>query len=586
MSLFNKIKDNIKVIVNDYASSVDGLAYDESWFANVTVEPPKDASHGEMSTNVALVMAKAFKKPPRKIAGSLIKDIENIDLVADVSVAGAGFINIRFSPEFWQNELAVILSSGLKYGDSQLGAGQKINIEYVSANPTGPMHIGHARGAVFGETLANLLVKSGFDVVREYYINDAGGQVDVLARSVYLRYLEASGDDIGEIPEGLYPADYLKPVGELVYQKYGDSLKNADELEWLDRLKTIALAEMMELIKSDLADLGIHHDVFASEKKLHESDLVKQSLEILRNKGLVYNGILEKPKGKLLDDWEEREQTLFASSKYGDDVDRALVKSDGSWTYFAADVAYANDKIKRGFDSLIMVLGADHGGYVKRMKAAVSALSDGRIGLDIQLCQLVKFMDNGVAIKMSKRSGNFTTVRDVVAAVGKDVVRFIMLTRKAEQPLDFDLTKVTEQSKDNPVFYVQYAHARCKSLLRMAEEQMPEVLPLPEIPTKEQLSLLSSEAELSLIRLLAGWSRIVEAAALSHEPHRIAYYLQDVAAEFHGFWNLGNNNSDLRFIINAQHEVTVARLSLAKAVSIVLASGLGVLGVEPLDEMR
>ncbi len=583
MNVFSQLRENIKVICE---SVLAADACPQGWFDPVTVEPPRDASHGDMSTNAAMVLCKRAGINPRQLAEQLVSKIEALEEVREASIAGPGFINMSFAPEFWQKQLAVMLSSGLAYGDSAIGETAKINVEYVSANPTGPLHIGHARGAVVGDALANLLSKAGFAVTKEYYVNDAGGQIDTLARSAFLRYREALGEVIGEIPEGLYPGDYLIPVGEALKAEYGDGLAQADESEWLPKIRLFAVGKMLELIRTDLADMGIEHEVFTSEKSLHDAGRVAEVLAKLETKGLVYKGVLEPPKGKLPDDWEPREQTLFKTTDFGDDTDRALKKNDGSWTYFAADVAYAEDKLNRGFAKQVLILGADHGGYVKRMQAAVSALSDGLADIRLQLCQLVKFMEDGQPIKMSKRAGTFTTVRDVLEAVGKDVLRFIMLTRKPEQPLDFDLTKVTEQSKDNPVFYVQYAHARCKSLIRMAEEQLPEAVEPSCSPTDAQVALLASEEELAMLKKLAEWPRVVEAAAIHYEPHRVAYYLQELAAAFHSFWNLGNDNISLRFIQKDAIDGSIARLALARAVATVIASGLTVLGVEPVEEMR
>jgi arginyl-tRNA synthetase len=582
MSLFSKIRKEIELIVE---MKVAPEGYERAWFSSVSVEPPRDPSHGDMATNVAMVLAKRLKMNPRALAEQCAEHLRVLDEVAEVEVAGPGFINLRFAPAFWQQELGLILEDGVAYGASQIGAGKKINLEYVSANPTGPMHIGHARGAVVGDALAGLLLKAGYEVTKEYYINDAGAQIEVLARSAYLRYREACGEEIA-IPEGLYPGDYLKAVGEGLFRTHGEALLAQEEAEWLPVVKPYAIDAMMAMIRTDLADMGVEHDHFFSEKSLHDAGKVHAVLEKMKALGLIYQGVLEPPKGKLPDDWEPREQTLFKSSEFGDDVDRALAKSDGSWTYFAADVAYAEDKIARGFDELIMVLGADHGGYVKRMQAAVKALSEGKVGLTIQLCQLVKFLEDGQPIKMSKRAGTFTTVRDVVEAVGKDVVRFIMLTRKPEQPLDFDLKKVTEQSRDNPVFYVQYAHARCKSLLRLAAEQMPSALAPSEKPTGAHLARLSSDTELALIRELAHWPRVVEAAAQAYEPHRIAYFLQELAASFHSFWNAGNDDKGLRFVIADDEELTIARHAVGnEPFAVILADDLVLSNTSCLAQM-
>jgi len=583
MNIFSSVKSELSTIAAD---QLKDKGYDASWLRGVTVEPPRDASHGDMATNIAMVMAGRAKMKPRDFAESVAEKLTALDDIEKVEVAGPGFINMTLAPSVWQSHIKAIIRQGVEYGSSELGANKKVNIEYVSANPTGPMHIGHARGAVVGDALASLYQKAGYDVVREYYINDAGSQIDVLAKSALLRYREALGEDIGAIPEGLYPGDYLVPVGEKLFKEYGKKLAEMDEKSALDIAKPFAIAAMMDMIRSDLKELGVEHNIFTSEKSLHDADAVTQGLKELEALGLIYKGVLEPPKGKLPDDWEAREQTLFKSTEFGDDVDRALAKSDGSWTYFAADVAYTKDKLSRGFEQLVMILGADHGGYVKRMKAIVKALSKDAVSLDIQLCQLVKFMEDGVAIKMSKRAGTFTTVRDVVEAVGKDVVRFIMLTRKPEQPLDFDLKKVTEKSKENPVFYVQYAHARCQSILRMSGESMPNAKEKAEALKDVDVSQLNSDAELQLMQLLASWPRMVEAAAIAGEPHRVAYYLQEVAASFHGLWNKGNDDAHFRFIIEQDEELTAARLVLIQAVATVIASALSVLGVTPVDEMR
>ena len=586
MNLFNETKTKIIAIIE--ALGAEGGVYagvTPEMLVNIAVEPPRDASHGDMACNAAMVLAGQLKQNPRALADVLAERLRGLDGITQVEVAGAGFINLRFVPIVWQSVISDILSHGVGYGNSEIGLGKKVNVEYVSANPTGPMHIGHARGAVVGDAMSLLLQKAGYDVTKEYYINDAGAQVDKLAKSAFVRYRQACGEVIHEIPEGLYPGDYLIPVGESLLQAYGRELGTWDEERWLPVVRTFTLDAMMVMIKQDLADLGIVHDVFTSELSLHEAGRVQAMADWLVAKGLAYRGLLEAPKGKTPDDWEAAEQLLFKATEFGDDSDRPIQKSNGGWTYFAGDVAYTEDKLKRGFEQLVMVLGADHGGYVKRMQAVVKALSGGKASINVQLCQLVKFLDNGEPVKMSKRAGTFTTVRDVIDAVGRDVVRFIMLTRKPEQPLDFDLAKVTEKSRENPVFYVQYAHTRCKSLLRQALEQLPEAVPLSETPTKEMLALLHREEELSLIRLLANWPRMVESAAVAREAHRVAFYIQEVAAAFHSFWNLGSDNIALRFVQKDAIEESAARLALARAVATVLASGLHVLGVEPLETM-
>src|SRR5690606_4633730 len=479
----------------------------------------------------------------------------------------------------------VILKAGQTYGDSQLGAGEPVNVEYVSANPTGPMHVGHCRGAVFGDALAALLEKAGFKVTREYYINDAGAQVDVLARSAHLRYREALGETV-TIPEGLYPGDYLKPVGAALAKKHGERYRAAPEAEWLPLFRSEAVGAMMDLIRDDLAALNIHHAVFSSEKALHDSGAVQGAFDRLQQRGLIYTGVLEPPKGKTPDDWEPRPQALFKASEFGDDTDRPLKKSDGSWTYFGADIAYHDDKYRRGFRRMIDVWGADHGGYVKRMKAAVKAISNGEADLDVKLVQMVNLLDGGEPVRMSKRAGTFVTLRDVVDEVGKDVVRFIMLTRKNDAQLDFDFRKVTEQSKDNPVFYVQYAHARICSVLRNAKTEVPAIDTADAALAGADMSKLSHPSELTLIKLLAGWPRLVEGAAEAHEPHRVAFFLQEVAAAFHGLWNVGRDDTSVRFLLPDEPELTRARLAMLRAVAVVIASGLSVMGVTPVEEMR
>ena len=583
MNIFKNFQDEIKTIINTL--SADGKLPAELDLKNITSEPPRDTSHGDIATNAAMVLVKQAKMKPRDIAEMIAEGIRSIDRVEEVEIAGPGFINIRFKASFIQNQILPILKRGIDYGRSDRGAGEKVNVEYVSVNPTGPLHVGHCRGAVFGDALATLLDHVGFDVTREYYINDAGGQIDVLARSAYLRYLEALGEPTQEIPEGLYPGAYLIPVGEALAEKHGDKWKNKPESEWLVDVRAFATEQMMDLIREDLDTLGIRHDVFFSELSLHENGDIQKGLEQLEAKGLIYQGVLEPPKGKLPDDWEPRPQTLFKSTEFGDDVDRALKKSDGAWTYFAADVAYHSNKYDRGFNTQINVWGADHGGYVKRVQSVVTALTDGEAELDVRLCQMVKLLRDGKPAKMSKRSGNFVTLRDIVEEVGKDVVRFIMLTRKNDASLEFDFTKVTEQSKDNPVFYVQYGHARVYSVLKKAQAAFGNLDVSDDALSKTDLSLLNDESELQLIKTMASWPRIVESAALAHEPHRISYYLFDLAAEFHALWNKGNDRVDLRFIIEDNKDLTLVRLAMIKAFSKIIASGLNILGVEPLKEM-
>ena len=547
----------------------EGLSLD-----NVAVEPPRDGAHGDMATNAAMVLAKPAGRKPRDIATALAARLEGDARIASAQVAGPGFLNLRLAPETWGELVSAILADPA-YGRSDMGGGARVNVEFVSANPTGPLHVGHTRGAVFGDALAALLEYSGYQVTREYYINDGGAQVDVLARSVYERYREALGH-APEIAEGLYPGDYLVPVGQALADKVGDKWLDRPEEEWLDELRSFATEEMMKLIRADLAALGVKMDHFFSEKSLYDTGRIEEAIELLRAKGLIYKGVLEPPKGKMTDDWEAREQTLFRSTAHGDDVDRPIMKSDGSWTYFAPDIAYHYDKVSRGFDQLIDVLGADHGGYVKRMKAAVAALSDGKVPLDIKLTQLVRLYKDGEPFKMSKRAGNFVTLRDVVEQVGADVTRFVMLTRKNDAPLDFDFAKVLEQSRDNPVFYVQYAHARVRSVMRKAEAAGIA----PGTP------LIEDAAELTLAKKLAEWPRLVEIAARGHEPHRIAFYLYELAGDFHALYNRGNSAPELRFLQEDDAAASSAKIALPLAVSVVISAGLGILGVIPAEEMR
>lgn len=548
----------------------------------VSVEPPRDAAHGDMATNAAMVLAKPAGMNPRQIADALAAKLLADPRIALAEVAGPGFLNLRLDAALWQGVVKAALTDPT-YGRSTLGQKQKMLVEYVSANPTGPLHVGHTRGAVFGDALASLLDYAGYDVTREYYINDGGAQVDVLARSVYLRYQEAHDLSV-DWPEGSYPGDYLIEVGEELKAAIGDKYLESPEDDWLEEIRLFATERMMDMIRADLAQLGVVMDSFYSEKSLYGTGLIEKAIAELDAKGLIYRGTLEPPKGKLPDDWEPREQTLFKSTDHGDDVDRPVQKSDGAWTYFAPDIAYHYDKVQRGFDQLIDVFGADHGGYVKRMKAAVSALSDGRVPLDIKLTQLVKLYKNGEPFKMSKRAGTFVTLRDVVDAVGKDVTRFHMLTRKNDAPLDFDFDKVTEQSKDNPVFYVQYAHARVKSVMRKAVEAGVDVS--DAALAGADLSKLSHEAEIGVAKKLAEWPRLVEIAANGHEPHKIAFYLYDLASDLHGLWNRGNDDVSLRFLQDGDNDTTQSKIALIRAVSVVIASGLGILGVTPAEEMR
>lgn len=551
-------------------------------FANVTVEPPRDPAHGDMATNAAMVLAKPAGMKPRDIADKLAARLTDTR-IESAEIAGPGFLNLRLSNLVWQDTLRTALKSGTDYGRSKMGDGQKVNVEFVSANPTGPMHVGHVRGAVFGDALANLLAFSGHDVTREYYINDGGAQVDVLARSAYERYREANGLEPA-ISEGLYPGDYLIPVGEALKEKYGESLLDKPEENWLIDIREFATDAMLVMIREDLAALGVRMDVYSSEKALYGTGKIEAAIERLKTMGLIYRGTLEPPKGKLPEDWEAREQTLFKATAHGDDVDRPIQKSDGAWTYFAPDIAYHWDKIERGFDQLIDIFGADHGGYVKRMNAAVKALSNGRVPLDVKLIQLVKLFKNGEPFKMSKRAGTFVTLRDVVEEAGADVTRFIMLTRKNDAPLDFDFAKVLEQSKDNPVWYVQYASARVHSVLRRAAEAGIDVS--DEALLNADLTRISHTAELDLAKKVAEWPRLVEHAARAHEPHRVAFFLYELASDLHSLWNRGHDNTSLRFVQEGDAATSQAKIALVRAVGVVISSGFGILGVTPAEEMR
>jgi arginyl-tRNA synthetase len=556
--------------------------------SRVVVEPPRDASHGDLATNAAMVLAKEARMNPRILADLIAADLGQDPRVTKADVAGPGFINLTLSAVLLHDVLRAAVADPAGFGRSGQGAGESVNVEYVSANPTGPMHVGHGRGAVFGDTLAELLAFSGFKVTREYYINDAGAQVDVLARSAHLRYREALGEDIGSIPEGLYPGDYLKPVGEALAREHGRRLLDRPETEWLPLVRNAAIEAMMAMIREDLAALNIRHDVFFSERSLQEGGggLVAETIEDLKSRDLIYVGRLPPPKGQKDEDWEDREQVLFRATAFGDDVDRPLLKSDGSFTYFANDIAYHRSKFERGFATMIDVWGADHGGYVKRMQAAVKAVSGGKGSLDVKLCQLVKLLRNGEPIKMSKRAGDFVTLREVVDEVGRDAVRFMMIYRKNDAPLDFDLAKVVEQSKDNPVFYVQYAHARCASVFRQAGEAFPGASFSSQDLGEADLSELQDEAELEVLRRLSQFPRVVEAAAAAHEPHRVAFYLYDLASSFHSLWNKGKDLPQLRFVNQADQKSTRARLALVLGLKGVLAAGLAILGVTAPDEMR
>ncbi|MEQ8745450.1 arginine--tRNA ligase [Pyruvatibacter sp.] len=588
MNLFSDIKTVLTATIEGLATS--GVLPADLDLANVTVEPPRDASHGDIATNAALVLAKQAKMKPRDIADAIAAAIVTDAAVTKADVAGPGFINLTLDLDVVRAQVPGVLTAGDTFGSTDVGQGRPVNVEYVSANPTGPMHVGHCRGSVFGDALANLLDKAGFAVTREYYINDAGGQIDVLAKSAFLRYREALGEDIGEIPEGLYPGDYLVPVGKALATQHGDALTKMDEAEWLPIVKDASIDAMMDMIRTDLGVLNIHHDVFFSERDLGRADeqgsKLAEAFDLLESRGLLYTGVLEPPKGKTPDDWEPRPQLLFKATQFGDDVDRAMKKSDGTHTYFAADIAYHLDKYRRGFADMIDVWGADHAGYIKRMQAAVKALSDGEGALDVKICQMVKLFRDGEPVKMSKRSGEFVTLRDVVDEVGRDVVRFIMLTRKNDAPLDFDFAAVMEQSKDNPVFYVQYAHARICSVMRMAGDDFADSDLSDAALAKADLSVLGDETELALIKQVAAFPRLVEQAAHAHEPHRVAFYLQELAAGFHALWNKGKDDARLRFIHTDQRGVTMARLALIRAVAVTLSAGLGILGVTPVREMR
>jgi arginyl-tRNA synthetase len=593
-NIFAAVLDKVRAATGALiAEGVLPSGIDQSRFV---VEPPREAAHGDMATNAAMVLAKDAGRKPRELAEAIAGKLRSDELVAKVEVAGPGFINLTLQPAAWIGALRAVLGAGADYGRSGLGQGTPVNVEYVSANPTGPMHVGHCRGAVFGDVLANLLAFSGFKVTREYYINDAGAQVDVLARSAFLRYREALGEDIGTIPEGFYPGDYLEPVGEELAADYGATLKDKPESEWLPIVRNRAIDMMMADIRNDLMSLNVVQDVFFSERSLIEGprDVVGETIAALRRAGYVYEGRLSPPKGAAIEDWEDREQTLFRATEFGDDVDRPLMKSDGSYTYFASDIAYHKSKVDRGFPTMIDVWGADHGGYIKRVQAAVKAVraitNAPSAELDVKIVQLVKLLRGGEPVKMSKRAGEFVTLREVVDEVGKDPVRFMMLYRKNDAVLDFDLAKVIEQSRDNPVFYVQYGHARGQSVFRNAREVVPD-LPSDEIArvavlAGAALDRLDDAGELALMRRLAQYPRIVEAAAIAHEPHRVAFYLYELASDFHAQWNRGKDTPHLRFIIQNDPQMTVARLALVQGVATVLASGLGMLGVEAPEEMR
>ena len=580
MNLFTHVREILIDILHDL--STQGILPADTDFSQITVEPPKDSRHGDMATNAAMVLSKSVETKPRELAKIISESLSQNEIVLSVDIAGPGFINISLSEACWHSLLSSALLNGINFGRSNIGSSKKVNVEFVSANPTGPLHVGHTRGAVFGDALASLLSYSGYEVTREYYINDGGAQVDVLARSVFLRYQEAFGKEV-VFEDGTYPGDYLIPIALKLKDKVGDAYLQKSEDKWLPEFRDYAVQAMMDLIKSDLDLLGIEMDTYFSEKSLYDSGQIEAALDRLKNNGLIYKGILEPPKGKKTEDWEPREQTLFKSTLHGDDVDRPVLKSDGTWTYFAPDIAYHFDKITRGFDLLIDIFGADHGGYVKRMKAAVSALSNGEVPLDIKLCQLVKLYQNGEPFKMSKRAGNFVMLRDLVEEVGPDVTRFVMLTRKNDAALDFDFQKVLEQSRENPVFYVQYAHARIKSVIRKAEELDIDIS--DRALAKTNLTSLTYSSELSLIKKIAEWPRLVEVAARLYEPHRIAFYLFDLSSQLHAHWSKGSDNPDLRFLHNDNLVKTQSKIALARAVSIVISSGLAILGVKPAEKM-
>ncbi|MGH6661004.1 MAG: arginine--tRNA ligase [Rhodospirillales bacterium] len=585
MNLYQHFRDEVIRLLAELAAAGGIPAGLDA--SRVSVDPAREAAHGDITTNAAMVLAKPAGMNPRALAGILAERLGGLAAVSAADIAGPGFINMRLAAGFWHQRLKEVLLAGPAYGDSDVGGGEAINVEYVSANPTGPLHVAHGRGAVVGDALATLLEKAGFKVTREYYINDAGAQVEMLAETSAMRAQEALGiisvDD--ETLKGRYPGEYLKPVGQELAKAYGKERFNTSDPDNIEFLVSFSTDEMMKLIRSDLKALGIHFDVFVSERELVECGDVDEVLKELDNKGLIYTGVLEAPKGYAPDDWEPRPQTLFRSSAFGDEIDRPLKKSDGSWTYFAADMAYHRNKFRRGFKTMIDVWGTDHGGYVKRMKAAVKAISDGEATLDVKICQLVHLSRGGKPVRMSKRAGDYETLRDLIADVGRDVVRFMMLTRKNDSQMEFDLEKALDQSRDNPVFYVHYAHARCRSVLRSAAADFGAGSVTAEALAKADLGLLKDDAELAVIKIMAGWPRLVETAAEAHEPHRVAYYLNELATAFHALWNLGNDNARLKFIIDDK-ALTLARLALVQGVATVIASGLLVMGVTPREELR
>ena len=583
MNLYQYFRDQIVRIVEDLVAS--GELPGPLDTARVAVEPPRQTGHGDITTNAALVLSKPTGLKPHDLAAVLAGRLKGIEAVVETEIAGPGFINLSLEPAFWHRQLKEIVETGPAYGDSQMGRGESVNVEYVSANPTGPLHVAHARGAVVGDALASLLEKAGYNVTREYYVNDAGAQVESLARSAYLRYREALGEEIKDIPEGFYPGEYLIPVGEALAKRDGDLWRDVDEDAWLPEIRSFAVAMMMDGVREDLASLGVEPGVFTSESVLVKKGTVDAVIKHLEDKGLIYTGVLEPPKGKAPDDWEPRPQKLFKSSEFGDELDRPVKKSDGSWTYFATDMAYHLDKFQRGFKTMIDVWGADHGGYVKRMKAAVEAVTDGEGVLEVKLCQMVRLKKGGKPVRMSKRAGTFVTLRYLINEVGRDVVRFMMLTRKNDSQMEFDLEKALEQSRDNPVFYVHYAHARCRSVMRNVAEQLGDKKIAPEALAGADLGLLTDTAELGVIKVMAAWPRMVENAAEVHEPHRVAYYLNDLATLFHALWNKGNDDARLRFFQSDNEGLTLARLALVQGVATVIASGLQVFGISPVEEL-
>ncbi len=592
MNIFATLKSRIDAVIGQLAA--EGKIPAGLDLARVSAEPPRESSHGDVATNAAMVLAKPAGMAPKDLAAMLVERLKTVPEVVDASVAGPGFINLKLQDDIWRDALRDVLTIGVAYGDGKAGQGEPVNVEYVSANPTGPMHVGHARGAVFGDVLARLLAKAGFAVTKEYYINDAGGQVDHVARALRARYLQALGklsedDVLGMLQrkEIMYGGDYLVPVAEALKARDGEKwAASTDESIWVPPLREFTVAYMMNVVKDDLKALGVQHDLFSSEKALVDKGKVDDALKFLESAGLTYTGILEPPKGKTPDDWEPRPQLLFKATEFGDEVDRPLKKSDGTWTYFASDIAYHKDKVDRGFNNLVNIWGADHGGYVKRVQAALKALTAGKGKLDVQLCQMVRVLNNGEPVKMSKRAGTFVTMRDLIDEVGKDVVRFIMLTRKNDAPLDFDYAKVKEKTRENPVFYVQYAHARGRSVFRHAAEMFPTADLTDAGLAKADLSRLTDPDEIGVLRTLANWPRTIESAAIAHEPHRLAFYMYELAAQFHGLWNKGNDAVQLRFLQANDQKVSEARLALVRGVGLVIASGLAVFGVEPVEEMR